>query len=225
MGMIDRFLDFFFPPCCASCKKEGDFLCKKCVQELRIRSISGTSLHPSPSEFRFLDGVIYAVSYADNPAIRAAVAQFKYKFTRPLCDCFAALLSQKLRELAMLRGKKCVLLPVPLHQKRLNYRGFNQAGLIARGVAECFGEAAEVRELLKRVKHTSQQARLNKKERHENLAAAFEVTGDVSGALQDVCFLVDDVCTTGATLENCAQVLKQAGLRKVYGLVVARAFK
>ena len=147
------------------------------------------------------------------------------EFTRQLHDYFSDLVSQKLKELGMLSGKECVLLPVPLHKKRLNYRGFNQAELIARGVERRMCGAAQVLEVLKRVKHTSQQARLSKRERHENLAEAFEVTADLIGFSDKVCFLVDDVCTTGATLDNCARALKQAGLKKVYGLVVARAFK
>ena len=73
--------------------------------------------------------------------------------------------------------------------------------------------------------NTSQQAKLNKEARHQNLSEAFEVVGNLKQLSETVCFLVDDVCTTGATLDSCARVLKEAGIQKVYGLVVARAFK
>ena len=158
-------------------------MCKNCVQRFDISRIKAKSRYPSSQDFEYLDAVIYGADYAKNPEIRAAIAQFKYKFTKELNGCFADLLSQKLKELNMLKAKSFFLVPVPLHKKRLNYRGFNQAELIALKVSEYFSSS------------------------------------------RVLCFLVDDVCTTGATLDSCAKVLKEAGLKKVYGLVVARAFK
>ena len=122
-------------------------------------------------------------------------------------------------------------MPVPLHPKRLNYRGFNQAELISRAVVESIGnrdsDRVSILPLLTRVKHTAQQAKLSKRERHENLEDAFTMNKKCIHEWdnQSVYFIVDDVCTTGATLENCAKVLKENGVKKVYGLVVARAFK
>jgi ComF family protein len=200
-------------------------LCKKCVQEFRIKLIKAKSLYPSYEEFQYLDGVIYGADYAENPGLRSAIAQFKYKFNKQLTDYFAALVSQKMTELGMLKHKEAVLIPVPLHKKRLNHRGFNQAELIANASAAKVGDGVCVLTLLSRIKNTSQQAKLSKVERHENLKEAFEVMGDLSDVKDRICFVVDDVCTTGATLDSCAQVLKENGIKKVYGLVVARAFK
>lgn len=182
-------------------------------------------MHPSSEEFEHLDGVIYGADYAENPGLKSAIAQFKYKFNKQLTDYFAELVSQKMKELGMLKQKEAILIPVPLHKKRLNYRGFNQAELIAYASAARYGDRTDVLTPLTRVKNTSQQAKLNKTERHQNLKEAFEITGDISRLSDKVCFLVDDVCTTGATLDRCAQALKEKGLKKVYGLVVARAFK
>ncbi len=225
MGILSALLNLFFPPRCASCKREGDFLCKNCVQEFRIKSIKVKSRHPSSEEFQYLDGVIYGADYAENPGLQASIAQFKYRFNRELTACFAEILGQKMKELGMLKKRKAVLIPVPLHQKRLNYRGFNQAELIANASAARVGDRARVLTPLVRIKNTSQQAKLSKEKRHQNLHEAFDVRGDLSGVLEDVCFIVDDVCTTGATLDSCANALKKRGVKKVYGLVVARAFK
>lgn len=225
MGIVSVLLNLLFPPRCASCKKEGDFMCKYCVQQFRIGRIRGKSIRPSIEDFKFLDGVIYGADYAKNPEIQAAITQFKYKFNRELINYFAELVCDKMRELNMLKEKRVSLIPVPLHKKRLNYRGFNQAELIAYASAAKFGDRASVLTLLFRIKNTSQQAKLNKKERHNNLTEAFDVVGDLDQLSGTLCFLVDDVCTTGATLDSCAKVLKQAGIKKVYGLVVARAFK
>jgi len=225
MEILGSLLNLFFPPRCVSCKKEGDFLCKNCVQEFRIKPIRAKSQHPSSADFTHLDGVIYGADYAENPEIQAAISQFKYRFNRELTKHFAELVSNKMKELGMLRSKRAVLIPVPLHKKRLNYRGFNQAELIAYASAAKYGERVDVSTPLARVKNTAQQAKLNKMERHENLTEAFEVTGDLDRLSDKVCFVVDDVCTTGATLDSCAKALKENGVKKVYGLVVARAFK
>lgn len=132
MGILGFIFNLFFPPRCASCKREGDFLCKKCVQEFRISPLKAKSDYPSPTDFEYLDGVIYGADYAKNPQIQAAITQFKYKFTRDLVGQFGGLVSGKMCEMGMLKNRWAVLIPVPLHKKRLNYRGFNQAELIAR---------------------------------------------------------------------------------------------
>ncbi|MBN1258484.1 ComF family protein [Candidatus Peregrinibacteria bacterium] len=229
MRIITFLLDTLFPPTCASCKKEGAFLCEDCVRAFKKRKIRPRpSFVRLPKEFAYMDGVIYALDYAKNPGIQAAIQQFKYKFTRELAAYFADLVSEKLGQLSMAKNGKIILIPVPLHPKRLNYRGFNQAEVIGRAVGERMGDRVEIIPLLARVRHTAQQAKLTKKERHANLENAFILNKKCVHKFEpgkSIYFIVDDVCTTGATLENCAKVLKENGFKKVYGLVVARAFK
>ncbi len=294
MGFLRVFkkwvLDALFPPMCVSCKREGDFLCGKCVDSLTRRKIrGGFGKSPRRTEFQNLKGLIYALDYAKNPQIQAAIKQFKYKFTEELALPFARLIVEKLGELTMPKGRRVVLVPVPLHPRRLRERGFNQAEVIARAIQKEWPGPCEIQNLLIRQKETSQQARLTKKERHENLADAFGISKECllychserlpraessgsrgmnkkfihssamlgmtslpasmgpqfswgernkgeekytkrkerkKGAWNDaVYFLVDDVCTTGATLENAAKVLVKGGFGRVYGLVIARAFK
>lgn len=222
-------LNTLFPPVCVSCKKEGDFLCEECLKGLDKKKI-----HPiycktgKDPDFHYLDGVIYALDYAKNPQIQAAVKQLKYRFTQELAEHFANLIAEKIRELSMAQKRKIVLIPVPLHKKRLNYRGFNQAEIIAKAVASKMpGGKAEIIDLLERSRETQQQAKLNKDERHKNLKGAFIMNKKCvhEYSSNNLYFIVDDVCTTGSTLENCVEVLKDNGFKKVYGLVVARAFK
>ncbi|MBU0727883.1 hypothetical protein KKA95_04330 [Patescibacteria group bacterium] len=221
MRIFDLMLNILFPPRCTYCKAEGAFLCTGCINQLSIYNLqfSKRKTKDLNKEFQYLDGVIYGMDYSQNPGIKAALKQFKYKFTQDLADYFGQVLSEKLSELGMCKNKKSVLIPVPLHRKRLNYRGFNQAELIAKAINPNL-----ISHLLKRVKNTSQQAKLSKEERQINLDNAFEVC-DLSIDPNSIYFIVDDVCTTGSTLENCAKALKEAGMKKVYGLVVARAFK
>lgn len=198
-------------------------MCENCIKSLCKQKIR--PLNPQfqkTSEFKHLDGVIYALDYAKNPQIKSAIQQFKYRFTQELADYFGDLISEKVEELNMVKNRTIYLVPVPLHKKRLNYRGFNQAEVISNAVKQRRA-GTKISPILKRVRHTEQQAKLSKHERHQNLESAFEV-GDFSTIdSEGVTFIVDDVCTTGATLENCAKVLKENGVKKVYGLVVARS--
>jgi ComF family protein len=112
-----------------------------------------------------------------------------------------------------------VIVPVPLHPDREAERGYNQAGLLARALAEQVG--LPIREDgLMRVRATSPQVTLNAKERQSNVAGAFRVgKGHIAGKRV---LLIDDVCTTGATIEACAQALKAEGAQSAWGLTVAR---
>lgn len=223
-------LNVLFPPRCVSCKREGDFLCPECLKGLDKKKISPRYREKTEEEpeFQQMDGVIYALDYAKNPQIKAAIKQLKYRFTQELADYFGALIAEKLEELGMAKNRPIVLIPVPLHKKRLNYRGFNQSEIIAKAIVAHFSPGKiEMLDLLERTRHTSQQAKLDKKARQANLEDAFIMNKKIvhKYSPENLYFLTDDVCTTGATLENCASVLKRNGFEKVYGLVIARAFK
>lgn len=112
------------------------------------------------------------------------------------------------------------LAPVPLHPRRLLVRGFNQSRELARLISSRHGLPIWDRALL-RVRRTTPQMRLAREERAHNIRGAFAAgAGEVSGA---ALLLVDDIMTTGATLEECARTLLAAGARRVDALVLARA--
>jgi ComF family protein len=227
-SLLGCLLNILFPPVCASCKREGDFLCSDCLAALAKRRIKRFSRRKGEPEFRYLDGVIYALDYARNPQIQAAIRQFKYRFNEELALPFANLINEKIDELAMAKGRRLVLVPVPLHPKRIRERGFNQAEVIARAIqVERTRGLCEIQNLLVREKETGQQARLTKIERHRNLADAFIMNKKIvhDSRSENLYFIVDDVCTTGSTLENAAKALRENGFGKIYGLVIARAFK
>jgi competence protein ComFC len=115
--------------------------------------------------------------------------------------------------------KSDVIVPVPLFWWKKLKRGYNQAALLAEVVGdEC---RIEVKHSLRRVKNTKTQTKLNEESRKENVSNAFEVN---DGMIKDkIVLLIDDVLTTGATLNECARVLKEAGAKKVYSCVAAIA--
>ncbi len=111
-----------------------------------------------------------------------------------------------------------LIVPVPLHRKRQAERGYNQSALLARELGERMGVRVAPAELVRTIQ-TRPQVGLNREERRANIAGAFQCAGRVTD-LRIV--LIDDVCTTGATLEACAAELRAAGARQVVGLTVAR---
>ena len=136
----------------------------------------------------------------------------KYDRRRSISPRLGALMRD--RGAALLRDADCVV-PVPLHPLREYSRGFNQAHDL------CLHLGPPVLPLLKRVRHTPSQIDLPRQERQHNVRDAFAIGGDERGGAQIV-VLVDDVSTTGATLEACARVLKNAGVREVRALTAAR---
>jgi len=114
-----------------------------------------------------------------------------------------------------------LVVPIPLHRKKLRERGFNQAELIAKVVAKHL-QVRLTKGNLKRTKATITQTSLDRKERRRNLREAFTVKNRDGFQAKNV-LLVDDVYTTGTTIKEAAKVLKEAGVKEVYVFALARA--
>lgn len=151
--------------------------------------------------------------------LRACVVALKYHGRHKTADRLAQRLFEKPRCRRVLDDAD-VLLGVPLHADRLTERGFNQAGLLAEGLARLSGTA--VCAGLARVRNTPSQTSLSARQRRRNMADAFAVA-DPRAIHNSVAVLVDDVATTGATLRECAHTLLRAGAREVRAITVARA--
>lgn len=156
-----------------------------------------------------------ALAYDD--VSRRLVSCFKYSDQTNLLPTFAPWLVRAARELLPVD----VIMPVPLHRWRLLRRKYNQAGLMAQAVGHDLGIKVELL-TLQRQRATRQQVGMKREERLKNVRDAFVVTGSVSGK---TVLLVDDVLTTGATLEACTKALLQAGAAEVRVLTLARVIK
>ena len=146
-------------------------------------------------------------------ALRSIVHALKYEGRRSLARPLGALMRRHGAD--VLDGAACAI-PVPLHNSRRRERGFNQAADLARhlGLAVVSG--------LRRVRATATQTGLPAAQRHRNVRDAFAVTAALRTTRGAIVVLVDDVCTTGATLEACARVLKREGVQEVRALTAAR---
>ena len=146
-------------------------------------------------------------------ALRAVIHALKYDGRRSLAGPLGALMRD--RGARVLEGAACAV-PVPLHPSRRRHRGFNQADDLARHVG------LPVRRALRRVRATPTQTGLPAARRHHNVRNAFAATRAAAKLTGATVVLIDDVSTTGATLEACARALKEAGVHEVRALTAAR---
>jgi ComF family protein len=216
MKFKELIFDLIFPKFCFCCKREGNFLCQNCFSVLEI-STSHEKL-----KTQYLDDLYFPVNY-ENFLVKRLIQNFKYPpLIRELKKELAIIIVSHLLSL----DKKpdfsdFVLVPIPLDRKKLKWRGFNQTEEIARELSSLLKIPLMVDCLIK-IRVTKDQVELSEKERVENVKGAFFVKN--KGKIKGKNFLlVDDVFTTGATMKEAARVLKEAGAKKIVGIVVAKA--
>jgi len=219
-------VDFFFPQWCVGCGKEGAFICQKCQRSLsRIMpplcprcgkpQFSGILCSSCVSWQAEIDGIRSPFQF--DGVIRQAIYHLKYKNLRALATPLAKLLNDYLVT-NPIPGE--VLMPVPLHHKRLRERGYNQSILLAHKLGK-LTNLSVVDDYLIRERHSPPQARASTvNERRSNVAHAFTCRDHRLENKQVL--LIDDVSTSGATLNACASALKASGVSSVWGLVLAR---
>lgn len=219
-------LDLLFPRWCVGCGREGDFICSSCLKSLpRVvppicpkcgMPQSHTNLCPTCLSWQAeIDGI--RAPFRFDGVVRQAIHQLKYRNLRALAGLLARLLNDYLLA-NPIPGE--VLIPVPLHPKRLRERGYNQSQLLARELGRLAGLPV-ADDCLFRQYYSLPQARTSSvAERRGNVAGAFACRHRrLEG---NSVILIDDVATSGATLDACARALKQAGVASVWGLVLAR---
>jgi ComF family protein len=167
------------------------------------------------NELHALEGII-SVAYFEGP-IQEAVHLLKYRGMTALASPLAELMASRLPHSDL---KAEAIVPVPLHPQRLRERGYNQAALLAENLSKKLGIPL-LNGALERIRYTRSQVGLSALERKENVKGAFRAD-PLKVAGKDL-ILVDDVCTTGATLEECGFALKQAQAGRIWGLTLARA--
>lgn len=223
--MLERFLDFLFPQFCELCGMSDYNICPDCrwakfdyyhKQECHVcrEAIEGEFVHNYCLPSSYLGGLVVSVIYS--PKVKSVLEEYKYK----LYHCFATDIAEFLKDSLLISGIKydCIT-AVPLYREKEWKRGFNHAELLAKLI-----NRDKYKGLLIRKKNTQAQARLGRKDRLTNVVGAFEICAG-SKELPEVVLIVDDVFSTGATMEECAKVLKENGVKEVYGCVWARGLQ
>jgi len=225
-------LDVLFPIRCIGCQKENFWLCDTCLTHVTIQTEhvcgvcekmitpDGRTCH-SCKKKNMLDGLIVATSYA-NSFVSHAIHLYKYRFVPDLHTSLGNLLVKAFQKTDI--PLPDIIIPIPLHPRRLRWRGFNQSFLLARHLSKKLLPQFEIplKECLVRNRYTSPQMEIkNYHSRKQNLAGAFSMA-EKEDVKNKTVLLVDDVATTGSTISECAKVLKKAGAKEVFAIVIAR---
>ncbi|MFB0526380.1 MAG: ComF family protein [bacterium] len=212
-------LNFFFPLQCVNCGRllaadNKERVCGDCWSRVIYLN--------RPIDIGLSLERIWSVAVYDG-VLKKLIHQFKYKekkyLTNPLGKLLVDFVEEYLKEESF-----DYIVPIPLEKARQKKRGYNQAELLARVLGEAVNKPI-LTNLVERRKKTKPQFGLNREERFENLFGAFEISqsgkGDIPTIAGKTVLLLDDLATTGATLDECAKVLKGVGVSEVYGLVLA----
>jgi len=221
----DFLLDQLFPRFCAGCGTEGDFLCDSCIETLPQLQppfcyrcglpIPENSICPDCQNLPLtIDGI--RSLYLHEGLAREVIHSLKYKNMKALAKPLAALMANYLVDNPF---EIDTLAAAPMHAKRLRTRGYNQPELLVNELSNVTGIPNKT-ELLIRTKNTTSQVSLTADDRLANVNGAFQCK---DGYFRDrKVLLIDDVCTTGATLNACAIALKKGGAASVWGLTLSR---
>ncbi len=237
---LDGLLNFIYPAACGLCSKKLDdkyqrslLICKECLSKMKKnrppfckkcgRSLAGlvetldTCRDCNQKKFYYERA---HACYLYEGAVKEALHLFKYAKRQSLSKMFCGLFIESLiRDGYILKDIEGVI-AVPLHGTKIRERGFNQSYMLAEAAARRF-KIKEMSMHLKRISNTGPQSELDKNERRNNIKDAFRVQNDGSIKGKRL-LLIDDVFTTGATLNECARVLKAAGAAQISCLTFSR---
>jgi ComF family protein len=239
-------LDILFPVHCLYCQKYGQWICAQCAKKINIlenqvcpyceKNISpaGRICHFCKNKFIgkkeiwSLDALTVATTYRKS-GISHSIYCFKYNFIESLGVPLAKIITKAL--LSNDLPLPDLIIPIPLHPRRLRWRGFNQAEVLSHHISQNLTPGFSIpflNDLLIRKKYNKAQMKIkNYQERQKNIQGIFALnenveTQDLASLQGKKILLIDDVSTTGATLFEAGRILKLAGAKKVYGAVIAR---
>lgn len=221
-SFYDALLDFIYPPYCVFCQSlliEGrDLICDTCYN----------ALPTFPAEYKIRDEIadklkipIYISDvkavWEFNDNVQLIIHQFKYYYKKGLAKKFALYMVDQIKQFDHIN----LIIPVPLHKRRKQIRGYNQSLLICSALSTIINIPVN-NACLQRIKHTKSQTKLNVAQRLKNVTNAFRVVNKKEIKGKSI-LLVDDVITTGSTINSCAKQLKLNGAEEIFAMSVAKA--
>lgn len=231
--LIEGFLDIVFPRLCLGCGREGEFLCQFCAGALRPvapvcigcgltvparrRRIAGRTCNSCRKSTAV--GVFWSPFRYEEPLVRSIIRAYKYQRVQLMGEAFADIVAEAFERFGLALPPDALLVPIPLTPERERVRGFNQSELFARALGRRLGRPVSS-DILVRIRSAPAQVGLHGHDRRLNVAGAFALRR--FGATEKMAIvLVDDVKTTGATLNEAARLLRRAGARRVWAITAA----
>lgn len=228
-ALLGAIFDCLFPPLCFACGKllgAGErSVCAACLRSIRAVSPSDLEFQERLAKLASegtIAGLVAVYYFEGGGTLQSIIHQLKYSGMTSL----GVMLGERLGERVKidLAGETIAgIVPMPLHRSKERERGYNQAECICRGMAAVLGFPVESKVVMRAV-HTKTQTKLNSEERKQNVAGAFALSRRGRPRIKDATLLlVDDVVTTGATMQSCASVLIGGGAKRVIACATALA--
>lgn len=240
---LDLMVDWLYPPRCRACSgsiqgRDREYFCSTCWLQIQLVAhpfcticgrpfpdssgddhICGVCLARNPHFARAHSWACYPREEATEHPLRQVIQKFKYGRKVALGKPLGRLMARGCEEF-LATCKAEAIIPVPLHPRRLRWRGFNQSVLLARQISRAYNIPLDCFTLFRKM-DTPPQTRLAEEDRRKNIRGAFAVAGEIAVAGKRL-LLVDDVYTSGATVNECSRILKRGGAREVFVLTLAR---
>lgn len=215
--MLDKILDLIFPPVCGVCGRiDKNSLCKKCEIELKKQAVFGIDNYREDCQ-KLFDEHLYIFTYSG--VIRDIMLNYKFNDDSYLYKTFTNFLLKNENFVENINSYD-IIVPVPLSKKRKMERGYNQSLLIAKEISK----STKIKinnDCLKKVKNIVAQSTLNKEDRQKNIEGAFILKNNKNIQNKKV-LIIDDIFTTGSTVNECSKIIKQAGATNIGILTIAK---
>ena len=213
----EKISNLLYPPVCGICGKiTPKGICIKCNVELK-KQAEVNILQKEEIEEKNFEELMYIFKYEGQ--VRKLILDYKFNEKSYMYKTFVNFLLNDKKIFENIK-KYDKIIPVPISKKRYKERGYNQSLLIAREIAK--NEKVKLRNnVISKVKNNNTQSKLNKEERAENVKNVYKITNNKEIIDKNI-LLIDDIFTTGATLNECSKMLKQASAKKVDVLTIAK---
>ena len=227
INIAEAFVNFVYPPVCSTCTRNlirGEaYICAKCWNGFERVAPTETIIQTIEEKFladEAIDKIDSVFLFEQDPRVRTAVHLLKYNGAEVIAEKFGIYIARKIvddEKLSMCNA----IASVPLHDARKRERGYNQSELIGRSISKELQIKFEP-DLLRRVRQTQTQTLFDAEGRKRNISGAFDVEERFLPEVRErKILLIDDVITTGATIRECARVLKDNGAVEVYAASAA----
>jgi ComF family protein len=225
---MENIFDYFLPKQCLECNIQGSYICKVCLERVPLAkqicpvckkySLEGRA-HKFCKGSDTLDG-LYSI-WCYRGIVRKALITTKYKYVYQVIKELSSQASIEIKKFKILNNKRVVLVPIPARKDRVNWRGFNQTNIITRVISKDLGLKTNERLLIKTGKNPPQTG-LSKENRQKNIKDTFRVNRNIKVDKNALLVIVDDVWTTGSTINEVTRTLKENGFDKIWGIVLSR---
>ena len=211
------FIKIIFPQCCLICGKNcNDIWCEECKNWINLNIL--LRIDTNFNDKLYFDKKIHIFQYKDK--IRNLILDYKFKDKSYLYKIFAEIIIKNKKICRILKSYD-IIIPVPIHKKRKNERGYNQSELIAKKIALGIENLTFENRIIKKRINNKKQSMLNREERRRNVENAYELINNEK-IINKKIILFDDIYTTGCTVNEIAKLLKNNGAKEVLVLTIAK---